>query len=99
MHKTQLQGQHFNAKDVIDNSTLDNILKSQLGYKEFRRIHTHTSPDYLHCFRKDFFYNDQLIWTPNIFATFTSVENKWRNLLKTFDELKNIIPIFLKYQI
>lgn len=55
MRKTQLQGQHFSAKDVIDNSTLDNILKSELGYKEFQRIHTHTSLDYLHCFRKDVF--------------------------------------------
>jgi hypothetical protein len=53
-----ITSQHFSAKDVIDNSTLDNILKSELGYKEFQRIHTHTSPNYLHCFRKYVFYND-----------------------------------------
>jgi hypothetical protein len=35
VQKTQLQGQHLNAKDVIDKLDIDNISKPKLWYRKF----------------------------------------------------------------
>ncbi len=38
VQKTQIQGWHLSAKDVIDKPNLDNILKSELWYRELWSI-------------------------------------------------------------
>jgi hypothetical protein len=65
IRKGQLQGKKLVAKDVKYKVNLEKILKSDIGYIDFKNIYT--SPDYLQQNRFFFFCNDPTIVAANIF--------------------------------
>ena len=53
IRKGQLKGRKLVAKDVKNKSNLENILKSKIGYVDFKRIRI--SPDYSQLLKKNVF--------------------------------------------
>jgi hypothetical protein len=70
------------ASDVSTNEILNQILKSNLGYKELSR--KRTSPNYLDYLRINVFAMIRQLGPPTFFVTFTTSVNNWLILIKTF---------------
>ena len=63
------------ARDVKYKENLEKILKSDIGYIDFKNICI--SPDYLQQNKKTIFEMIQQLGPPTFFITFTSVEHRW----------------------
>ena len=79
IRKGQLKGRNFLAKDVKYKVNLVKIMKSDIGYIDFKNICT--SPDYLQQNKKTIFAMIRQLGPPTFFITFTSVENHWDPLV------------------
>ncbi len=73
-------------KNVINKPNLNQILKSKLGCKELKSIHT--SPYYLHHLKNNVLATIHQLGPVTFFVTFTSAKSKWINLVETLHELK-----------
>ena len=72
IRKGQLQGRKLFAKDVKYKVNLEKILRSDIGYIDFKNIRI--SPDYLQQNKKTIFEMIRQLGPPTFFITFTSVE-------------------------
>jgi hypothetical protein len=73
IRKYQLQGRKLLAKDVKYKVNLEKILKSDIGYIDFKNICT--SLDYLQQKKKNIFAMIRQLGPPTFLVTFTSVEH------------------------
>jgi len=73
------------ASDVSTNVNLNQILKSNLRYKELSCIRT--SPNYLDYLCINVFAMIRQLGPPTFFVTFTTGVNNWLILIKTFKKL------------
>lgn len=81
LRKGQLKGRKLIARDVKNKPNLEKILKSDIGYVDFKRMWI--SPDYCQQLKKNVF---SMIWQlgpPTFFLTFTSAEKNWEPLTNT----------------
>jgi hypothetical protein len=70
IRKGQLRGRNLLARDVKYKQNFEKILKSDIGYIDFKNIHI--SPDYLHKIQKNIFAMIRQLGPPTFFVTFTS---------------------------
>jgi hypothetical protein len=75
IRKTILKDQKPRAAQVRNTKDLENILKSDMGYRELIKIRT--SPDYLDRLRKNVFAMIRQLGPPTFFVTFTTGINNW----------------------
>ena len=75
-------------KDVKHKPNLEKILKSDIGYVDFKRIRI--SPDYSQQLKKNVFAMIRQLGPPTFFITFTSAEQNWDPLIQTLQELHNL---------
>jgi hypothetical protein len=85
IRKTILKDQKPRAAQVRNTKDLENILKSDMGYRELIKIRT--SPDYLDRLRKNVFAMIRQLGPPAFFVTFTIGVNNWPELVQTLEEL------------
>jgi exonuclease III len=85
IRKGQLRGRTLLARDVKYKPNLEKILKSDIGYVDFKNIRI--SPDYLHQIQKNIFAMIRQLGPPTFFVTFTSAEHQWTPLVSTLIEL------------
>jgi len=85
IRKGKLQGRKLLAKDVKYKKNLEKLLKSDIGYIDFK--HIRISPDYLQQMQKHIFAMIQQLGPPTFFVTFTSAEHRWTPLVETLTEL------------
>jgi hypothetical protein len=85
IRKGQLQGIKLLAKDVKYKLNLEKILKSDIGYIDFKNIRT--SLDYLQQNKKTIFSMIQQLGLPTFFITFTSVDHCWDPLVAIVSDL------------
>jgi exonuclease III len=85
IRKGQLRGRKLLAIDVKYKPNLEKILKSDIGYIDFKNIRI--SPDYLHQIQKNIFAMIRQLGPPTFFVTFTSAEHQWPPLVSTLTEL------------
>jgi hypothetical protein len=85
IRKGQLQGRNLLAKDVKYKENLEKILKSDIGYIDFKNIRI--SPDYLQQNKKTIFAMIRQLGPPTFFITFTSAEHRWDPLVATVSAL------------
>jgi hypothetical protein len=85
IRKGQLQGRKLLAKDVKYKVNLEKILKSDIGYIDFKNIRT--SPDYLQQNKKTIFAMIRQLGPPTFFITFTSAEHCWDPLVAVVSDL------------
>ena len=83
IRKGQLRGRKILAKDVKYLANLEKLLKSDIGYIDFRNISI--SPDHLEQIKKkkNIFAMIRQLGPQNFFVTFTSVEHRWKPLVDT----------------
>ena len=81
----QLQGRKLLAKDVKYKVNLEKILKSDIGYIDFKSMRT--SPDYLQQNKKTIFAMIRQLGLPTFFITFTSAEHCWDPLVVVMSDL------------
>jgi hypothetical protein len=86
IRKGQLQGRKLLVKDVKYKVNLEKILKSDIGYIDFKNIRT--SPDYLQQNKKNIFAMIRQLDLPTFFMTFTSVEHCWDPLVVVVPDLR-----------
>jgi hypothetical protein len=79
IRKGHLPGRNLLAKDVNYKVNLDKILKSDIGYIDFKNICI--SPDYLQQNKKIVFAMIQKLGLSTFFITFTSAEHRWDPLV------------------
>lgn len=72
IRKGQLKGRKLFAKDVKTKLNLEEILKSNIDYIDFKRIRI--SPDYCQQLKKNVFAMIRQLGPPTFFLTFTSAE-------------------------
>ncbi len=82
-----MNGHKLQVKDVKQKPNLERILKSDIGYVDFKRIRI--SPDYIHQLKKNVFAMICQLGPPTFFVTFTSVEQNWDPLLSALEQLHN----------
>jgi hypothetical protein len=85
IRKGQLQGRNLLAKDVKYKVNLEKILKSDIGYIDFKNIRI--SPDYLQQNKKTIFAMIRQLGPPTFFITFTSAEHCWDPLVAAVSDL------------
>jgi hypothetical protein len=73
------------AKDVKYKVNLEKILKSDIGYIDFKNIRI--SPDYLQQNKKTIFAMIRQLGPPTFFITFTSAEHHWDPLVATVSDI------------
>jgi hypothetical protein len=83
--KGQLQERKLFAKDVKYKVNLEKILKSDIGYIDFKNIRT--SHDYLQQNILFFFAMIRKLGSPTFFITFTSAEHCWDPLVAIISDL------------
>lgn len=83
--KWKLKGRKLLTKDVKYKPNLDNILKSDIRYINFK--HIRISPYYLQQMKKNIFSMIRQQGPPTFFITFTSVEHQWTPFLNTLTKL------------
>jgi hypothetical protein len=72
------------AKDVKYKVNLEKIMKSDIGYIDFKNIRI--SPDYLQQNKKTIFAMIRQLGPPTFFITFTSAEHCWDPLVVSVSE-------------
>jgi hypothetical protein len=85
MRKSILKSRKPTAAQVSNKKNLENLLKSDIGYRELTRIRT--SPDYLDRLRKNVFAMIRQLGPPTFFVTFTTGVNNWPELVQTLEDL------------
>ena len=70
--KQTIERMQIARKSFKQKPNLERILKSNIGYVDFKRIRI--SPDYVHQLKKNFFAMICQLGPPTFFVTFTSVE-------------------------
>ena len=85
IRKGKLQGRNLLAKDVKYKPNLEKLLKSHIGYIDFK--HIRISPDYHQKMQKHRFAMIRLLGPPTFFVTFTSAEHLWEPLVQTLTKL------------
>jgi hypothetical protein len=85
IRKGQLKGRKLLAKYVKYKPNLGKILKSDIGYIDFKNIRI--SPDFLQHMKKNIFAMIRQLGPPNFFVTFASAEHRWNPLVTTLTEL------------
>jgi hypothetical protein len=85
IQKTILKGHKPTAAQVINTKDLENILKSDMGYRELIKIRT--SPNNLDPLQKNVFAIFWHLSPPTFFVTFTTGINNWPKLVQTLEEL------------
>jgi hypothetical protein len=85
IRKGRLQGRKLLAKDVKYKVNLEKILKSDIGYIDFKNICI--SPDYLQQNKKTIFSMIRQLGPPTFFITFTSAEHCWDPLVVVVSDL------------
>ncbi|XP_059070801.1 uncharacterized protein LOC131860407 [Cryptomeria japonica] len=88
IRKGQLKGKKLIAKDVKEKPNLERMLKSNIGYIDFKRIRI--SPDYTHQLKKNVFAMIRQLGPPTFFLTFTSAEQNWEPLMTTLQQLHDL---------
>jgi len=83
--KRKLCGRTFKTYQVQDESNLDNIFKSYLGYCDLEGLCN--LPDCFERLQKKIIYNNLITWSSNFFVTFTSIERLWDPLIKVLHTL------------
>jgi len=73
------------AKDVKYKPNLEKLLKSHIGYIDFK--HIRISPDYHQQMQKHIFAMIRQLGPPTFFVTFTSAEHLWTPLVQTLTKL------------
>ncbi|XP_059077054.1 uncharacterized protein LOC131876217 [Cryptomeria japonica] len=96
IRKGQLKGRKLLAKDVKHKPNLEKLLKSDIGYVDFKRIRI--SLDYIHQLKKNVFAMIRQLGPPTFFLTFTSAEQNWNALTSTLQELHNMHQSTLQQQ-
>lgn len=85
IRKGKLRGIKLLAKDVKHKTNLEKILKSDIGYIDFK--HIHISPYYLDQIKKNIFAMICQLGPPTFFFTFTSANYQWNHLATTLTKL------------
>jgi hypothetical protein len=85
IRKGQLQGRNLLAKDIKYKVNLEKIMKSDIGYIDFKNIRT--SLDYLQQNKKNIFAMIRQLGLPTFFITFTSAEHCWYPLVVSISDL------------
>ena len=86
IRKGKLRGRTFLAKDVKYKPNLEQLLKNDIGYIDFKNIRI--SPDYLQQIKKNTFAMIRQLGPPTFFVTFTSAEHRWTPLVNALSELQ-----------
>ena len=81
IRKGKLQGIKLLAKDVKYKPNLEKLLKSHIGYIDFK--HIRISPDYHQQMQKHILAMIWQLGPPTFFLTFTSAEKNWQPLTNT----------------
>jgi hypothetical protein len=85
MRKSILKSRKPTAAQVSNKKNLENLLKSDIVYRELTRIRT--SPDYLDRLHKNVFAMIRQLGPPTFFVTFTTGVNNWPELVQTLEDL------------
>ena len=85
IRKGKLQGRKLLAKDVKYKPNLEKLLKSQIGYIDFK--HIIICIDYHQQMQKHIFAMIWKLGPPTFFVTFTSAKHLWTPLVQTLTKL------------
>jgi len=85
IRKGKLCGRILKTYQIQNESNLENIFKSYLGYCDLEGLHK--SPNYFEKLRKKFICNDSTTWSFNVLIIFTSTERLWDPFFKSLHTL------------
>ena len=80
IRKCKLKGRKLTVKDVLNENSIENILKHDEGYKVLRTLRG--SPPYWEQAKKDIFAMIRQLGIPTWFCSFSAAETKWHSLLR-----------------
>ena len=85
LRKGKLGHTVLHAKDVQDDTNIDRMLHSRIGFRDFDSLRT--SPDYKQKQKKNVFAMIRQLGPPTFFVTFSSAERRWRELIACLEKL------------
>ena len=86
IRKGQLRGRTLLAKDIKYKPNLEQLLKLDIGYIDFKNICI--SLNYLQQIKNNIFVMIRQVGPPTFFFTFTSAEHEWMPLVNSLSELQ-----------
>ena len=87
LRRCKTKGKNYKVRDVLDNSTVDNIVRLDEGYYILRTIRN--SPPYLEKRKKDVFAMIRQLGIPTWFTSLSAADTRWKDLLAMLGKLLN----------
>ena len=87
LRRCKSEGKKWRAKDILDPSTVNDLVRLDEGYFIFRTLRN--SPVYLEKRKKDVFAMIRQLGLPTWFGSFSSADTKWLDLLKVLGNLND----------
>ena len=85
LRRCKSEGKKWTAKDLLNPTTVNDIVKLDEGYYIFRTLRN--SPVYLEKRKKDLFAMIRQLGLPTWFGSFSSADTNWHDLLKILAKL------------
>ena len=87
LRRCKSEGKKWTAKDVLNPTTVNDLVKLDEGYFIFRTLRN--SPAYLEKKKKDVFAMIRQLGLPTWFGSFSSADTRWHDLLKVLGKLND----------
>ena len=87
LRRCKSEGKKWTAKDILDPSTVNELVRLDEGYFIFRTLRN--SPVYLEKRKKDIFAMIRQLGLPTWYGSFSSADTKWKDLLKVLGKLND----------
>ncbi|XP_071810912.1 uncharacterized protein [Apostichopus japonicus] len=85
IRRCKTNGKKFTASDILDQDTMNNLVKLDEGYRIFRSIRN--SPPYLEKRKKDLLAMVRQLGFPTYFVSLSAADTRWLDLLKVLGQL------------